>query len=64
MGDFLIEFATRAVALVAATWLVMLTLGAAHSHDGHVPAPGFLTVGWVLVAVSTIAGFVKIYLKD
>ncbi len=33
-------------------WVVMVLLGVAHDHDEIVPALGFLTVFWLVVAVA------------
>lgn len=53
MSDFIVEFVTGVVLWFAGAWLIMLELGAAHSYSGAVPAPGYLTVLWLVGALSS-----------
>jgi hypothetical protein len=36
------------------TWLVMLCIGAAHSHEASVPAWGFLGTLWLVVGANVL----------
>lgn len=49
--DHLIEFAAEVVFLTVSAFVIMIALGAAHSHYDGIPPLSFLTVGWLLVVV-------------
>lgn len=43
------------LALAAAPWFLMISLGSIHGSYPSVPHPGFWTCFWVIVAVSTVS---------
>ena len=57
---FLAILAITACVFFAYGWLLMIALGAAHSHDVRVPAFGFWTSVWLAVPLVTLTGGIRV----
>lgn len=60
VGILAMGFVYAMIGAVITAGLVMLLLGAAHSHSPEVPAWGFATVFWVVAAVRVAVEGVKV----